>query len=50
MVRRIVGVLVEVGKGGLKPADVARLLQQESPLVAKLTAPAAGLFLEEVTC
>ena len=48
MVRRIVGVLVEVGKGGLKPADVARLLQQESPLVAKLTAPAAGLFLEEV--
>ena len=49
MVRRIVGVLVEVGKGGLKPADVSRLLQQESPLVAKLTAPAAGLFLEEVT-
>jgi tRNA pseudouridine38-40 synthase len=48
MVRRIVGVLVEVGKGGLRPGDVQRLLQQESPAVAKLTAPAAGLFLEEV--
>ncbi len=49
MVRRIVGVLVGVGKGQLKPSDVGQLLQQESPLVAKLTAPAAGLFLEEVT-
>ena len=49
MVRRIVGVLVFVGKGGLKPAEVGQLLTQESPLVAKLTAPAAGLFLEEVT-
>ena len=49
MVRRIVGVLVEVGRGGLKPDDVARLLREESPLVAKLTAPAAGLFLEKVT-
>ena len=49
MVRRIVGVLVEVGRGGLKPDDVARLLRDESALVAKLTAPAAGLFLEEVT-
>ena len=48
MVRRIVGVLVGVGKGQLKPADVADLLQRESPLVAKLTAPAAGLFLERV--
>jgi tRNA pseudouridine38-40 synthase len=49
MVRRIVGVLVEVGRGGLKPADVAHLLRHESPQIAKLTAPAAGLFLEEVT-
>lgn len=49
MVRRIVGVLVEVGKGGLKPDDVAKLLREESPMVARLTAPAAGLFLEQVT-
>ena len=39
MVRRIVGVLVEVGKGSLPPADMAP---------ARLTAPAAGLFLERV--
>jgi tRNA pseudouridine38-40 synthase len=49
MVRRIVGVLAEVGRGGLKPDDVTRLLREESPLVAKLTAPAAGLFLEKVS-
>jgi len=48
MVRRIVGVLVGVGKGDLTPADVGRLLQKESPLTAQLTAPAAGLFLERV--
>jgi len=48
MVRRIVGVLVDVGKGGLKPADVGRLLKKESPLTAQLTAPSAGLFLERV--
>jgi len=49
MVRRIVGVLVAVGKGDLTPTDVGRLLQKESPLTAQLTAPAAGLFLEKVT-
>jgi tRNA pseudouridine38-40 synthase len=49
MVRRIVGVLVAVGKGDLTPSDVGRLLQKESPLTAQLTAPAAGLFLEKVT-
>jgi tRNA pseudouridine38-40 synthase len=48
MVRRIVGVLVEVGKGRLQPGDMIRLLKDESPVIAKLTAPAAGLFLEEV--
>lgn len=49
MVRRIVGVLVEVGKGRLTPGDVGRLLVRESPEVARLTAPASGLFLEKVT-
>jgi tRNA pseudouridine38-40 synthase len=48
MVRRIVGVLVEVGRGGLTRADVERLLHEPSPIVAKLTAPASGLFLERV--
>lgn len=49
MVRRIVGVLVEVGKGRLTPGDVGQLLVRESPQVARLTAPASGLFLEKVT-
>ena len=54
MVRRIVGVLVEVGRGGLQPADAARLIAagsagaEESGLPAKLTAPPSGLFLDRV--
>lgn len=48
MVRRIVGVLVEVGKGRLKPDAVGRLLLEDSGDVARLTAPASGLFLERV--
>ena len=82
MVRRIVGVLVEVGRGGLAPDDVAKLLmgerayaseparaewgsrdpherarrgvgggeapRMEEDTVARLTAPASGLFLERV--
>ena len=48
MVRRIVGVLVEIGRGELAPPDMARLLTSESELPAKLTAPPSGLFLERV--
>ena len=48
MVRRLVGVLVEVGRGGMTPGDAAALLSTGSPLVARLTAPASGLFLERV--
>jgi len=48
MVRRIVGVLVEVGRGGLDPAAVATLLAGESASPARLTAPPSGLFLERV--
>ena len=48
MVRRMVGVLVEVGKGGMPPDAVARLLVSPSDGPAALTAPAAGLFLERV--
>jgi tRNA pseudouridine38-40 synthase len=48
MVRRMVGVLVEVGRGGLSPSDVDHLLAGDSPLPARLTAPASGLFLERV--
>jgi tRNA pseudouridine38-40 synthase len=48
MVRRLVGILVEAGKGGLAPSDVPALLGGHSDLPAKLTAPASGLFLERV--
>jgi tRNA pseudouridine38-40 synthase len=49
MVRRIVGVLVEIGRGGLDPEAAARFLANESTAPARLTAPAAGLFLERVS-
>jgi len=45
MVRRIVGVLVAVGKGKLTVADVQRFLQEPVDL-KQYTAPAQGLFFE----
>jgi tRNA pseudouridine38-40 synthase len=48
MVRRLAGVLAEVGRGGLEPARVPALLSSSSDLPPKLTAPASGLFLERV--
>ena len=44
----MVGVLVEVGRGGLEPRDVETFLEGPSPTPARLTAPASGLFLERV--
>jgi tRNA pseudouridine38-40 synthase len=48
MVRRIVGVLVEIGRGTLEPDAAGRLLTAKSDTPARLTAPASGLFLERV--
>ncbi len=48
MVRRIVGVLVETGRGQIAPGEVAALLGSNSDLPPRLTAPASGLFLERV--
>ena len=51
MVRRIVGVLVKVGKGEITLDEFGRLLEgQADPRldVAAWTAPASGLFLEKV--
>lgn len=48
MVRRLVGVLVEVGRGSLSPADAGRWLTTHSDEPARLTAPASGLFLAHV--
>lgn len=48
MVRRIVGVLVEIGRGGLDPSAAASFLRESSGAPARLTAPPSGLFLERV--
>lgn len=48
MVRQIVGVLVEVGRGTLQPSHVRKFFQKKSDEPAKLTAPPSGLFLERV--
>jgi len=49
MVRRIVGILVEAGQGGLTPKQIEAMLEGDSDLPARLTAPASGLFLEKVS-
>ena len=51
MVRRIVGVLVRLGRGEITPGEFRQLLDgRPDPRldVAAWTAPASGLFLEEV--
>jgi tRNA pseudouridine38-40 synthase len=49
MVRRIVGVMVEVGIGRAAPGRIKALLADPSPgAAAAATAPPAGLFLERV--
>lgn len=48
MVRRVVGVLVDTGRGNRTPSDVEALLNSTTGDVARLTAPPSGLFLEHV--
>ena len=48
LVRRLVGVIVEVGRNGLTPDEAAGLLSSDSGVPARLTAPASGLFLASV--
>jgi len=48
MVRRIVGMLAEVGRGNLTYDGFERLLKFKSDVPAKFTAPPSGLFLEQV--
>ena len=48
LVRRLVGVLVEVGRGAMSLEDAGALLTGPSDVPARLTAPASGLFLERV--
>ena len=48
MVRRITGVLVEVGRKKKSINDVALYLNEFSNEPARYTAPPSGLFLENV--
>jgi len=53
MVRRIVGALVEVGRGKMKTEEISDLLNiginhRSKKGVAEFTAPPSGLFLEKI--
>ncbi len=48
MVRQIVGVMAEVGRGKMALKEIERMLQEKSNAAAPLTAPPSGLFLERV--
>jgi len=48
MVRRMIGVLVEIGRGKLTEKDLYTFLNSHSKEPAKFTAPPSGLFLENV--
>jgi len=48
MVRRIVGSLVEVGRGNLSREDLKSALEKYTDELSKFTAPPSGLFLEKV--
>jgi len=48
MVRRMVGLLVEIGRGKQTEKDLLFYLNNKSTNPAKLTAPPSGLFLESV--
>ncbi|MCL6097629.1 MAG: tRNA pseudouridine(38-40) synthase TruA [Bacteroidetes bacterium] len=48
MVRRMAGVLAEIGRGKLSDKDLKYFIEHDSPTPAKYTAPPSGLFLEKV--
>ena len=48
MVRRMIGVLVEIGRGKLSENELKEFLSSKSNKPAKYTAPPSGLFLEQV--
>lgn len=48
MVRNLVGTLLLVGKGTLRPADISAILVTKSRSAAGATAPASGLYLVRV--
>ncbi|MGA9116406.1 MAG: tRNA pseudouridine(38-40) synthase TruA [Bacteroidota bacterium] len=49
MVRQMVGVMAEAGRGKMGKEEIAAMLKTRSARPARLTAPPSGLFLERVT-
>ena len=48
MVRRMIGVLVEIGRENIDEKELIKMLEKKSDLPAKFTAPPSGLYLENV--
>lgn len=48
MVRQMIGVIAEVGRGKMNPQEVVKFMNVKSDAPAKLTAPPSGLFFERV--
>ncbi|MGA7722911.1 MAG: tRNA pseudouridine(38-40) synthase TruA [Ignavibacteriaceae bacterium] len=48
MVRRMTGILAEIGRGNMSASDLKELLSRKSDIPAKYTAPPSGLYLEKV--
>lgn len=48
MIRRMIGILVEIGRGKQTPDIIPQLLKKQSDLPASFTAPPSGLFLASV--
>lgn len=48
MVRNLVGSLIEVGEGNKKPNDIVKILNEKNRISAGKTAPAVGLYLDNV--
>ena len=48
MVRILVGTLLEVGKGKIKPEQISEILEAKNRQMAGPTAPAQGLCLIKV--
>lgn len=48
MVRNIVGTIIEVGKGKMRPEEIREIISSKDRRLAGPTAPAKGLFLEKI--
>ncbi len=48
MVRRMVGVIVEAGRGKLQTSEIEQFFNTRHDVPARLTAPPSGLYLEKV--